>query len=226
MGLMIRTLVLSRAYQQSSEFVAKNYEVDPDNVLVWRMSKRRLEAEAFRDSMLAISGKLDLTPSKASPLAGRGEGNVGLLLRQRPLDDFSGEAHRSVYLPIVRDQLPEALTLFDFPDPNLMAGARATTTIPAQALYLMNNPFVIRQADAVADRLLAAGDTDAQRLARAYALFYSRSPSEKEQRTAEEFLTRYAKMLAVEKKTPAQARRAAWSALCQSLFAGAEFSNR
>ncbi len=224
---LIRSLVLSRAYQQSSEFVAKNYEVDPDNVLVWRMSKRRLEAEALRDSMLAVSGNLDLAPAKGSPLAGNGEGNINQLLRQRgPIDGFNSELHRAVYLPIIRDQLPEALTLFDFPDPNLMAGARATTTIPAQSLYLMNNPFVIRQAESVADRLLAPGDTDAQRLTRAYTMFYARPPSEKEQRTAEDFINRYTKTLTDEKKTPTQARRAAWSALCQSLFAGAEFSHR
>ena len=66
---LIRTIVLSRAYQLSSQFDDKNFEVDPDNVLVWRMPKRRLEAEALRDTMLALSGQLDLTPPKGSPIA-------------------------------------------------------------------------------------------------------------------------------------------------------------
>ena len=74
--------MLSRAYQLSSQFDAKNYEADPDNVLVWRMPKRRLEAEALRDTMLAVSGRLDLTPPKGSPIAQSGEGNVGFRFRQ------------------------------------------------------------------------------------------------------------------------------------------------
>jgi hypothetical protein len=223
---LIRTLVLSRAYQQSSEFVARNHEIDPDNVLVWRMMQRRLEAEALRDSMLAVSGKLDLTPPRGDPVAQNGEGNVGFVFRFRPIDTFTNEPHRSVYLPIVRDQLPEALTLFDFPDPTLMTGERPTTTIPAQSLYLMNNPFVIRQAETVAEKLLVAGDNDAERLSRAYRLFFSRPPSAKEQQTAVEFLDRYTRALVEERKTMPMARRAAWSALCQSLFASSEFSHR
>ena len=80
---LIRTIVLSRAYQLSSQFDAKNYEADPDNVLVWRMPQRRLEAEALRDAMLALSGRLDLTPPKGSPV--RAERR-----RQRRLSAFGG----------------------------------------------------------------------------------------------------------------------------------------
>src|SRR5262249_52620657 len=75
---LIRTIVLSRAYQLSSQFDGKNFEADPDNVLVWRMPKRRLEAEALRDTMLAAAGRLDLTPPRGSAVARGGEGNVGL----------------------------------------------------------------------------------------------------------------------------------------------------
>ncbi len=129
----------------------------------------------------------------------------------------SDDSHRTVYLPIVRDKVPEVLTLFDFPDPSLIIGERATTTIPAQSLYLMNNPFVIRQAESLADKLLATSDDDAGKLDRAYQLCYSRPPSEKELKKAQKFLEDYGKL---------QTRRAAWSALCQALFAGAEFSHR
>src|SRR5262249_57707282 len=125
------------------------------------------------------------TPPRGSPLAQGGEGNIGFRLRGGPGGDAAtADTHRSVYLPIVRDGLPEVLTLFDFPDPSLIAGERATTTVPAQALYLLNNPFVIRQAEGVATRLLAEdGDNDA-RLSRVYQLCYARPPSEKEMQDA------------------------------------------
>jgi hypothetical protein len=225
---LIRTIVLSRTYQLSSQFDEKNNEADPDNVLVWHMPKRRLEAEALRDSIMALSGKLDAAPPKGSPLAKGGEGNVQVTLRFRGIgvDSFTNESYRSVYMPIVRDQLPESLTLFDFPDPTLITGERATTTIPAQSLYLMNNPFVIRQADAVANKLLAGSESDSERLNQAYRMFFSRSPTAKEEKLSLEFIDRYGKTLQAEKKRANQARGASWAAFCQALFASAEFSHR
>jgi hypothetical protein len=213
---LIRTIVLSRAYRLSSQFDEKNFEADPDDVLVWRMPKRRLEAEALRDTMLALAGRLDLSPPKGSPVARGGEGNVGFRFRVGG-DPTATDTHRTVYMPIVRDQVPEVLTVFDFPDPSLIIGDRPTTTIPAQSLYLMNNPFVIRQAEALADRLLAGTEDDAGKVARAYGLCYSRPPSEKESKNAQKFIEDYGKK---------QTRRATWTALCQALFASAEFSHR
>src|SRR5262249_7204281 len=163
----------------------KNFEADPDNVLVWRMPKRRLEAEALRDTMLALGGQLDLNPPKGSSVARGGEGNISFRFRGgRGGDAAASDTHRTVYLSIARDSLPELLLLFDFPDPSLIIGERATTTVPAQSLYLMNNPFVIRQAEGLADRLLASNDADDKMLARAYQLCYSRLPSDKEIATA------------------------------------------
>jgi hypothetical protein len=210
---LIRTIVLSRAYRLSSQFDEKNFEVDPDNVLVWRMPKRRLEAEALRDTMLTLSGRLDLTPSKGSPISRNGEGNIGFRFRGGEADD----PHRTVYLPIVRDLVPEVLTLFDFPDPSLILGERATTTVPAQSLYLMNNPFVLRQAERMAEGLLASSEDDTARLTRAYLLCYSRPPSAKERKATEKFIEDYGRK---------QSRKATWAALCQALFASAEFSHR
>jgi hypothetical protein len=216
---LIRTIVLSRAYRLSSQLDAKNFEADPENVLAWRMPKRRLEAEALRDAMLALAGRLDLRPPTGDAVARSGEGNVSFRGRGGPLGDPTAtDTHRTVYLPIVRDGLPEVLTLFDFPDPSLIAGERATTTVPAQALYLMNNPFVLRQAEGMAERLLtSAGDDDTARLTRAYESAYARPPSVQEQRDAQQFLAEYNKT---------HSRRATWAALCQALFASAEFENR
>jgi hypothetical protein len=215
---LVRAIVLSRAYQLSSQFDAKNFEADPDNVLVWRSPKRRLEAEALRDAMLSAADRLNLTPPKGSAVARGGEGNAGFRGRGGPGGDpFVTDPHRTVYLSIVRDGLHEMLTLFDFPDPSLIVGERATTTVPAQSLYLMNNPFVLRQAEALADRLLAGGGDDDGKLTRAYQLCYSRPPSDKELRGARVFLEHYGSK---------QGGRPAWTALCQALFASAEFSHR
>jgi cytochrome c553 len=211
---LIRTIVLSRAYRQSSRFDPKNFEADPDNVWVWRMPKRRLECEALRDTMLALAGRLEFTPPKGSAVARIGEGNIGFRLRP---NEAAADTHRTIYLPIVRDLVPEALTLFDFPDPSLIIGERATTTVPAQALYLMNNPFVIRQAQAMASRLLADAADDNARLTRAYLLCYARPPEAKEIRVAHKFLVHYG-----QKHDP----QTTWAALCQALFASAEFSHR
>ncbi|MBM4067535.1 MAG: DUF1549 domain-containing protein [Planctomycetes bacterium] len=217
---LIRTIVLSRAYQLSSRFDDANYEADPDNVLVWRMPRRRLEAEALRDTMLSLAGRLDLTPPKGSSVQQGGEGNASFRFRRGGRgggDPIASDMHRTVFLSIVRDGLPEMLTIFDFPDPSLIIGERATTTVPAQSLFMMNNGFVIKQAEALADRLLESGDDDTARLRRAFVLCYSRSPSELELKTAQRFVADYATR---------QSRRAAWTAFSQALFASAEFSQR
>jgi hypothetical protein len=213
---LVRRIVLSRAYQLSAQFDEKNFEADPDNVLVWRMPKRRLEAEALRDTMLALAGRLDLAPPGGSAVQRGGEGNLSFRFR-RGGDPVAADAHRTVYLSVVRDGVPEMLTLFDFPDPSLILGERATTTVPAQALYLMNNPFVLGRAEEAADRLLGPGNDDDARLRRAFVLCYSRPPSEAERQNARTFLADYAR---------GRSRRAAWAALCQGLFASAEFSYR
>jgi hypothetical protein len=213
---LVRDIVLSRAYQLSSEFEGANFESDPENVLVWRMPKRRLEAEALRDAMLTISGRLDLTPPHGDAVARAGEGNAGFIQRGGGLNT-PADSHRTLYLPIIRDLLPETLMLFDFPDPSLIIGERPTTTIPAQSLYLMNNPFVISQAETLADTLLAGDGDDVEKLTRAYRLCYSRPPAEQELANAHKFMANYSKN---------QSRRATWTALCQALFAGAEFSYR
>jgi hypothetical protein len=214
---LIRSIVLSRAYQMSSQLDDKSFEADPDNVLVWRMPQRRLEVEALRDTMLSAAGRLDLTRPRGSAVARRGEGNAGFFARPGAGGDpIAGDRHRTVYLSIVRDGLPEMLTLFDFPDPSLIIGERATTTVPAQSLFLMNNRFVIEQAAALADRILAHGD-ETHRVRQAFLLCYSRPPSPRELDLAHRFLQEYGRE---------HTRRSTWTALCQALFASAEFSHR
>ncbi len=134
----IRQIVLSRVYQLGSNRDPASYEIDPDNALAWRQSRRRLDAEAVRDSILAVSGQLDTKPPLGSVVARVGEGPAGFA--RFLLADSNRIRARSVYLPVIRDQVPEALALFDFAEPSLVTGERASTTIPAQALFLLNSP--------------------------------------------------------------------------------------
>jgi Protein of unknown function (DUF1553)/Protein of unknown function (DUF1549)/Planctomycete cytochrome C/EF hand len=212
---LIRRIVLSRAYGLDSSHDPHNFDTDPDNALVWRMSKRRLDAEVLRDALLFVSGRLAPEPPVGSAVARTGEG-LAFFLRVAGLD--ASDLHRSVYLPVVRDGVLESLSLFDFADPSLVTGERTTTTGPAQALYFMNSTLVSRQADALAERVRAFGGEDAQQVDRAYRLALARLPTAGERERALSFLRNFAARAG--STDPA---RAAWSAFCQALFASAEF---
>ncbi|MDX2036806.1 MAG: DUF1553 domain-containing protein [Isosphaeraceae bacterium] len=209
---LIREIILSRTYGLSSHHDPKAYELDPDNALLWRMSKRRLEAEALRDSVLAVGGRLVVTPPVASPVALVEDGPAS---RFRNFSNDANHVHRAVYLPLVRDQVPESLAIFDFADPSLVTAERGTTSGPTQALYLMNSPFVIRSAEAAADRILAAEvESEDQRISLAYRLFFARDPASSEVVRAKRFL---------ETETAEGSKRSAWAALAQAFYAAAEF---
>jgi Protein of unknown function (DUF1549)/Protein of unknown function (DUF1553)/Planctomycete cytochrome C/EF-hand domain pair len=217
---LIRFLVLSRAYQLSSRYDPHNDEIDPDNTYVWRHMKRRLDAESLRDSLLAISGQLERTPPIGSAVAKSGEGPIQVLL-QRQAGEIRAEnrlPHRTVYLAVVRNSLPDSLALFDFAEPSLVIGERSTTTVPAQGLFLLNNPVVIHLAEVVADRILTRDIREAERIDLAYRTVYGRPPTETELRTVEKFLSTYPQTEATPKS-----KRATWTALIQALFASADF---
>ena len=170
---LIREIVLSRTYQLGAAYDPINYAADPDNTWHWRMSPRRLDAEAIRDSLLAVSGRLELTPPRGSQVAAS-EGPVQTLQRFNLLDP--DRAVRSIYLPILRDLVPDSLAVFDFAEPSLVVGDREDTTVPAQALFLMNSPFATRTAEAFADRLLARSPSGPERIRLAYQLAFGRPP--------------------------------------------------
>ncbi len=187
---LVREIVLSRTYRQASTFDHQSFEIDPDNRLLWRMSKRRLDAECIRDAMLAAAGELDLSRPEGS-LVGRviGDRPISLIgLDPKIPADLDGSRHRSVYLPVLRDRLPDVLELFDFAEPSLVTGDRDTTNVAVQSLYLMNSPFVLDRAHAFARRLQDETADDEQRVRLAFELCFSREPDDRELQLALEYL--------------------------------------
>ncbi|MBL8213194.1 MAG: PSD1 domain-containing protein [Bryobacterales bacterium] len=156
-----REILLSAAYQRSAERLAENAELDPDNRLFWRANVRRLDAESLRDSLLAVSGELDLTAA-GKPLAVSDGKNF----------------RRSVYGFVSRRKLDDTLALFDFPNPNATAEKRSMTITPPQQLFFLNAEFVAGRARAVA--LRATGATAEARIAALYKTLFGRRPTAQE----------------------------------------------
>ena len=216
----IRSMVLSRTYQLGSEHQEAGYAIDPANRLLWRMSRRRLDAEAMRDAMLVASGQIDLSRPQGSGTLQLGGGEIGRGLDLAPVKAES--KHRSIYLPVLRGVVPEMLAVFDLADPNNVVGQREVTTVATQALYMMNSPFVMQRSAEAASRVLQSDDAD--ELARAdlaYQLILARPASDTERNRAVAFVQEYRQSLADAKAD--QSQLDAWTALCQTLFASAEF---
>ena len=216
---MIRSIMLSRVYQLSSTPDSANMEIDPDNRLLWRASPRRLEAEAIRDAILTVSGQLDFNRPETSTVTPLGD----KLARSIPMEKLQPPSnHRSVYLPVVRDYVPELFDLFDFPSPSLVTGNRAVTNVPAQALYLRNSQFITAQSRHAAQRLLAdqqaKDDVAKVKLAMRWAL--ARTPTAEEQAGALQLIQQVRQSTDPKKKT---AEVDAWAVWFQTLYMTAEF---
>ena len=189
---MLRRMVLSQTYRMSSQLNPAAKEIDPQNVGLHRMPVRRLQAEAIRDSILLVSGRLDPRiggPSVTLHLTPfmQGRGRPG---RNGPVD---GAGRRSLYIEIRRNFLPPMLVAFDMPIPFNSVGRRNLSNVPAQALILMNDPFVIGQAKLWAENLIKSEPETERRINRIYQQAFSRPPSAKEMNDAKEFLELQAK---------------------------------
>jgi hypothetical protein len=185
---LIRSLVLSRTYQMSSQPDGRADQADPQNLFLHRMHIRRLEGEAIRDAILTVSGRLDdrmYGPSVPVYLTafqdGRGRPASG------PLD---GDGRRSIYLAVRRNFLSSLLLAFDTPIPFSTVGRRTVSNVPAQALILMNDPFVHQQAKTWAQRVLTQPGTPKERISRMYLSAFSRLPTEAELAACLDFLNR------------------------------------
>jgi hypothetical protein len=213
---LIRTLTLSHTYRMSCSPDARAVALDPHNLLLHHMWLRRLEGEAIRDALLAVSGRLDGT-MYGSPVGvhlnefqtGRGQPASG------PLD---GDGRRSVYLSVRRNFLSSLLLAFDTPIPFSTVGRRSVSNVPAQALILMNDPFFHQQAEVWARRTLAETGTPRDRLQRMYLRAFGREADDDERRTCLEFLQRQSAALGCK---PDDA--AAWADLAHALINTKEF---
>jgi len=204
MKKLIREIVLSRAYQMKVLGDAPGRKVDPENRLLWRQNRRRLEAEAIRDAMLQISGNLD--PSLGgNTLTYEGRLFVPDSYRSLKYDPLR---RRTVYVPVYRGALPlDILEVFNLADPGMVTGRRASTQVPTQALYLMNSPFVLEQAAKLALNLCQTSPTE--RVRELYLRVLGRDPSTTETQRALVFIAS-----ADADSTGANA----WTQLCQALL--------
>ena len=200
---LVREIVLSRSYQMASRGGA----TDPENRLLGRRDLRRMDAEVLRDAMLAISGELD--PARGgSTMTYSGRLFVPLESVPLPVDPWR---RRAVYLPIYRGTSPpDLLDAFDFAPPGLVTGRRASTTVPTQALFLMNSPFVLDRSRALARSLLKRTELDERgRLDLLYRKVYSRRPTDAQEQRSLQFL--------------GAGGEDAWTDLVQAQFSSNEF---
>jgi hypothetical protein len=213
---LVRTLVLSRAYGMAVEESAGAARIDPENRLLWRARRRQLEAEAIRDAMFAVSGRLDRSMG-GSAVADLGEQAVSNN-NSRSGPDGEDRPCRSVYLPVIRNHLPAIFEAFDFADPDTTTGRRDTTTVAGQALYFMNSPFVRAKARAAAARLLTLPESD--RLSALYRRALGRAPTARDADRVRMFLRAARNDAEVD---PAERERTAWAAVCQAIFGSTKF---
>jgi len=156
-----KQIMLSAAYQQGNEVSPENLKSDPSNRFLWYYKPQRLEAEVIRDSLLEVGGTLDSSMYGPS------------ILDTTP--------RRSVYLRVKRSELIPFMTVFDAPEPTQSIGARIGTTVPTQALTMMNSPFVRQQAEKLAARIKSSGDKPLEStIDSAYRIAFARLPSASE----------------------------------------------
>ncbi len=196
-----REIVLSATYQLACEDNAEGRRKDPDNRLLGRGNRRRLDVESWRDALLAVAGQLDR--SFGGPTLDLGTAN---------------NRRRTVYAKVSRHELNGLLRLFDFPDANITSERRTETTVPQQQLFVLNSPFFVAQAKALAARVKAEAADEETRVRRAYLLAYGRPATDAEVSLALHYLA------AVD--DPAEAGRnqlTRWERYAQALLAANEF---
>ena len=217
---LIRRIVLSRTFALSSEHTAHNHERDPENRFLWRAHRRRLDPESLRDAMLTAAATLDHSRFDSTVWYLGDQATAVGANEVRRRTDFNC---RSVYLPVIRNDLPELFDVFDFANPHMSTGDRPKTTVPTQGLFLLNDAMVMAAAEATARRILAetaSEPTDAV-IDRMYQLILGGLPTENERQALRSYLERTSARL----KTTAgdQSDVKAVALACHALFASSRF---
>ena len=217
---MHRLIMLSRTYQQSAARDPEAILQDPANEWLAGVSRRRLDAESIRDTLLALGGNLDLSPPGAHPFPSQ---HTWDFTQHKPFKAVYESNHRSVYLMTQRIQRHPFLAIFDGADPSTSTAARMISTTPLQALYLLNDPFVHEQSRLVAERIMAHSTDPASRLTFAYELLFARPPVSDERASAEAFLANARTLLQDDGVQGDQADTEPWRSFVRSLFRLNEF---
>ncbi|MEO8657291.1 MAG: PSD1 and planctomycete cytochrome C domain-containing protein [Bryobacteraceae bacterium] len=228
----IREIVLSRVYQLSSTGTPSSLELDPDNKLLARANRRRMEVETIRDTMLQASGNLDAGRGGPSlPLTEQNMHTIGpFFLEDDTIIEDPIKNRRTVYQPVMRSSQMapiDILNLFDFKDPDQVVGTRIPTVVPTQTLYLLNAPFVKEEAALLAKRLLA--DKSMNDEARVSALMLdalNRPATPRDIAQAAEFIAKTKDGIATAKLPTTDATQDAWARYCHVVLVSSEFLYR
>ena len=211
-----RLIVLSRTYRQSATRSMASLERDPSNELLSAFPRRRLDAEAMRDTLLLLGSSLDLSPAGAHPFPPEHEWKF---TQHNPFRALYETSHRSVFLMTQRIQRHPLLATFDGADPSASTPSRLTSTTPVQALFLINDPLVHTQAARFGNRVFRSGGSPSQRIDLAYRMALGRPAAPEESRLALRFLEAAA---AAESRSETD-HAAAWESLARTLFRLNEF---
>jgi mono/diheme cytochrome c family protein len=214
-----RRILLSATYQLSCDHDARAARLDPDGELLWRFTRQRLDAESLRDTLLSLGGNLDRSPGQGHPFPA-----VGVTFTQHaPFGAAYDTNRRSAYLMTQRLKRHPFLGLFDGADTNASTAHRSLTTVPTQALFFLNDPFVHEQANGFARRLLRDRPDDAGRMELAYTMALARPPCDEERQEGVAFLGRYRQQLQASGVPADQQEVLTWAAYARTLFAANEF---
>jgi hypothetical protein len=217
---MHRLIVLSKTYQMASTFNESNAARDGSNQWYGRFERQRLDAEAIRDALLAVSGTLDRRRPGPQPFPPVSQWKW---TQHNPFKDVYPTNQRSVYLMTQRLQKHPFLALFDAPDTNMSAEKRTTSTVPLQALFWMNSPMLRETAEAWARRLLAARPDTGNRIRLAFEVAYARAATEEEVARGSAYLHRYRQELGKLGVSAEQAELEAWTSYARVLLSANEF---
>lgn len=222
-----RWIVLSRTYHLTSDLsddpadkrrAEAAQKSDPENRLLWRYTKRPMDAESLRDSMLAVSGLLNRDVPQEHPFPPVETWGFTI---HNPFYGLYESMHRSVYLMQQRNRKHPFLSLFDGADPNLSVDERKTTTTPTQSLFLMNSPLVHEASESLSKILIASTQDSSKRLEDAFEILLGRSPSQQELRECIEFVDVYSQR--EPKNSSGDVAQKAWGALCRVLMTSNSF---
>lgn len=223
---IIRHIVTSRTYRMASTFNSVNFKLDPENKRLWRYSPKRLDAEVIRDSILQVSGELEKKPPYGSIVAEQGHVVAGGRAFFRtssgnPYDPV--EKYRSVYLPVVRDLIPSFMKAFDFTESMIPMPNRERNDTPTQALFMLNNKFVVVHSDLMAKKLRRESSNRDEQIKLAFLYCYGRVPFSSELSSARNLYNAFRSSKDLNGKKAETKEFVALSSICQALFSSAEF---